>query len=204
MYENEVKRSIDIAYSKYEMFEKLQKLRTPDLTRQNTIYIITNEVSEFHALARDTQIQIVTTHGIRNHIKALFTKETPIEKAIRRMQLSKKEEKEYMEVIKKGGMVLVSGADPFNESEWTGHTLTKWITNQKNPSNLFIWGLKEIYPVTFKPQRAPRMPDMAVAGEFGIRDKADKDKSPLQDDQCYIRDPMTGELGIYQAPHKNG
>lgn len=199
-----MKRSIDVANSKYEMFEKLQKLRTPGLTRQNTIYIITNEVNEFHALARDTQIQIVTTHGIGNHLKALFTKETPIEKTIRRMQLPIAEEKEYMEVIKRGGILLVSGTDPFNESEWNGHTLTKWITNQKNPSNLFIWGVKDIHLVAFQPQQANATPNMAVAGDFDVINEADKDGMPLQDDQSYIRDPKTGELGIYQAPHKDG
>ncbi|MGE7020881.1 general stress protein [Solibacillus cecembensis] len=204
MSENEVKRSIDVAHSKSEMLEKLQKLRTPGLARQNTIYILTNEVNEFHALARDAQIQIVTTHGIRNHLKALFTKETAIEKTLHRMLLSPTEKREYMEVIKKGGMVLVSGTDPFYESEWTGHTLTKWITNQKNPSNLIIWGLKEIRPVAFNPQRVIRMPDMAVAGEFGMADEVEPDEIPLQDDQRYIRDPKTGELGIYQAPHKDG
>ncbi|MEK4423896.1 serine/threonine protein kinase [Solibacillus sp. FSL K6-1523] len=203
MSENEVKRSVDVAYSKHEMLEKLQKLRMPGLVRQNKIYILTNEVNEFHALARDAQIQIVTTHGIRNHLKALFTKETAIEKILHRLLLSPVEKREYMGVIKKGGMVLVSGTDPFYESEWTGHTLTKWITNQKNPSNLIIWGLKEIRPVAFKSQRTLRMPDMAVAGEFGMAKEVDSDEIPLQDDQRYIRDPKTGELGIYQAPHKD-
>lgn len=204
LYENEVKRSVDVAYSKYEMLEKLQKLRTPGLVRQNKIYILTNEVNEFHALARDAQIEIVTIHGIRNHLKVLFTKEDAIEKMLHRMLLSPTEKRNYMEVIKKGGMVLVSGTDPFYESEWTGHTLTKWITNQKNPSNLIVWGLKEIHPVAFKPQRALYMPNMAVAGEFGMGDEADPDEIPLQDDQRYIRDPKTGNLGIYQAPHKDG
>ncbi|MEG0384105.1 MAG: serine/threonine protein kinase, partial [Solibacillus sp.] len=197
------KRSIDVANSKYEMFEKLQKLCTPALLWPNTIYILTNEVNEFHALARDPQIQIVTTHGIRNHLKALFTKETPIEKAFRRMQLSIAEEKEYMEVIKKGGMVLVSGTDPFNESEWTGHTLTKWITNQKNPSNFFIWGLKEIHPVAYNVQRATSVPVVAVVENYKFVDEADINEFPLQEGQRYIRYRKTGELGIYQGPHKD-
>lgn len=151
--ENEVKCSVEVACSKHEMLEILQKLRTPGLVKQNIIYILTNEVDRFHALGRDPQIQILTTHGICNQIKALLAKENSFEKAFRQMQLSPTEMKDYMKKINDGGMVIISGADPFNESEWTGHTLTKWITDDKNSSNLANRGVREGQPVRYKPPR---------------------------------------------------
>lgn len=205
MLDREGKRTIDVAYTKHEMLEKLQELRTPpDFVNQNKVYILTKEVNEFHALTRDRQIEIVTTHGVRSFVKSLIMKETPIENAFRRMNLTPTERRDYETIIRSGGIVLVSGTDPFHEEEWTGHTLNKWITNQANSSNLIVKDVQNIRQVPYEPQpEVHYMPEMAVAGEFGHADEVRApDEIPLQDNQRYVRDPKTKQLGIYQAPHE--
>lgn len=203
MFINEEKRTVDIVNSKHEMLEKLQELRiSPQMNHRNKIYILSKDVNEFHALTRDDQIEIVTTHGIRSFIKTLLFKETPIEKVLCRMNLPPTESRDYKKAIKNGSIVLVSGSDPFNEHEWTGHTLNKWITNQSNASNLINWDVKDIRVVPFHSNQEVHMaPEMAVAGEFGRASDEGNDEIPLKDNQRYVRDPKTKELSIYQGPH---
>lgn len=204
MFSQEEKRTIEVAYTKNEMLEKLQHLRKdPTTVDQNMIYILAKEVNEFHALGRDPQVKIVTTHGVRSLIKTLLFKETPIEKSLRRMKLTPAQYHEYSKALKNGGILLVSGSDPYDERQWTGHTLNKWITNQANSSNLIVWDVKDVRIVPYKPdEEVNYMPEMAVAGEFGQADLVvEPGEMPLKDNQRYVRDPKTKALSIYQAPH---
>ena len=207
MYEHAPKQTVELVYTKHDLFTKLQELRkSPEVVHRNQIYILTKHVDEFHALTRDHQVTLVTTHGMRNFIKELLFKESPIEKVLRRMNLSHSERVEYEAVIRSGGMVVVSGTDPFNEEEWTGHTLTQWITNRSNSSNITLHDIKEERVVPYEPERQLYfLPSMGVAGEFGraseVMVTAD-DEMPLKDNQRYVRDPRTRELGIYQGPHQ--
>ena len=154
MYEHAPKQTVDLVYTKHDLFTKLQELRkSPEVVHRNQIYILTKHVDEFHALTRDHQVTLVTTHGMRNFIKELLFKESPIEKVLRRMNLSHSERVEYEAVIRSGGMVVVSGTDPFNEEEWTGHTLTQWITNRSNSSNITLHDIKEERVVPYEPER---------------------------------------------------
>lgn len=205
MFEIEPKQTVAIVYTKQDLLTKLQELRKPPETvHRNMIYILTKHVNEFHALNRDSQIKIVTTHGVRSFIKELINKESPIEKALRRMKLPHRKHQEYEAVIRNGGILIVSGTDPFHESEWTGHTLNKWITNRSNSSNIIRWDVKEerIVPFESKPQMYI-LPSMGVAGEFGRLDEviANDDGRPLQSNQRLVRHPKTRELGVYQGPH---
>ncbi|MGN7477001.1 general stress protein [Solibacillus silvestris] len=204
MFRNEPKQTIDVAYSKRELLEKLQELREPDnvLDRTN-IYVLTKDVDEFHSLGRDQQITLVTSNGIFGFLKNLFKKESPIEEKLRRLNLPHNERLEYEAIIQSGGKLLITGRDPFNEEEWTGHTLYNWITNRSNPSNLIRWDVKEERPVPFQQRRQfEYVPNMGVAGEFGRGDDvAESDEIPLKDNQRYVRDPKTKELNIYQGPH---
>ena len=205
MLSNEEKRIIYVSNTKHEMLEKLQQLRkAPEIVNQDRIYVLTKYVNEFHALHRDHQINLVTSHGIRNYIKSLFLKETPIERVLRRLDLSPSERNEYEAVIKAGGIVLVTGSDPFNEQEWTGHTLNKWITNQFNASNLINRDVKEIRQVPY--EKEPTVyyaPNMGIAGDFGYKDASLKgDEMPLTDNQRYVKHPKTKVLSIYQGPHE--
>ena len=203
MFSNEEKRTVEIVKTKNELLVKLQELRKPpDIVDRNKIYILAKHVDEFHALNRDEQIDIVTTHGIRSFIKTLLFKETPIEKALRRMQLSPFEKRRYEASIKNGDIVIVSGSDPFNEHQWTGHTLNKWITNQSNASNLIDWNVKDIRVVPFTPKQEVQMaPEMSVASDFGQEIHVSSDEIPLMDNQRYVRHPKTRVLSIYQGPH---
>ncbi len=203
MFSNEEKRTVEIVKTKNELLVKLQELRKPpDIVDRNKIYILAKHVDEFHALNRDEQIDIVTTHGIRSFIKTLLFKETPIEKALRRMQLSPFEQRRYESSIKNGDIVIVSGSDPFNEHQWTGHTLNKWITNQSNASNLIDWNVKDIRVVPFTPKQEVQMaPEMSVASDFGQEIHVSSDEIPLMDNQRYVRHPKTRVLSIYQGPH---
>ena len=205
MFRNEPKQTIDVAYTKHEMLEKLQELRkAPEIVDRDKIYILTNHVNEFHALTRDDQIELVTSQGISNFIKTLLFKETPIEKALRRMNLSHSDRIEYEAIIGIGGMVLVSGTDPFNEREWTGHTLNKWITNQSNSSNLILWDVKDIRQVPYHQEKKEHfIPEWGVASEFGQGEEVVLTGDiPLKDSQRYVRHPKTKELSIYQAPYE--
>lgn len=207
MYEQEPKQTVDIVYTKHELLTKLQELRkSPEVVRRNQIYILTKHVDEFHALARDSQITLVTTHGIRNFMKELLFKESPIEKIFRRMNISYGVRVEYEAVIRSGGMVVVSGTDPFHEEEWTGHTLFKWITNRSNSSNITLHDVKEERVVPFEPDKQLYfLPSKGVAGEFGsakVVMASGEDSTPLKDSQRYVRDPRTRELGVYQGPHE--
>ena len=206
MFEREPKQTVDIVYTKHDLLTKLQELRkSPETVQRNMIYILTKHVNEFHALNRDSQIKLVTSHGVRSFLKELLFKESPIENALRRMNLSHGERQEYEAVIHSGGMLIVSGTDPFHEEEWTGHTLTKWITNRSNSSNIILWDVKEerVIPFESKPQLY-FLPSMGVAGEFGhgeeVMASAD-DEVPLKENQRLVRDPKTRELGVYQGPH---
>lgn len=207
MYEHEPKQTVDLVYTKHDLFTKLQELRkSPEVVHRNQIYILTKHVDEFHALTRDSQITLVTTHGIRNFMKELLFKESPIEKVLRRMNVSHGERVKYEAVIRSGGMVVVSGTDPLHEQEWTGHTLTRWITNRSNSSNITLHDVKKERVVPYEPEKQLYvLPSMGVAGEFGraseVMVTAD-DEMPLKDNQRYVRDPRTRELGIYQGPHQ--
>lgn len=207
MFRNEPKQTVDVVYTKQELFYKLQELRKPrEMVDRNKIYIITKNVNEFQSLSRDNQIELVTTHGIGSFIKTLLTKETPIENVLRRMKLSHNERVEYEAVIRSGGMVLVSGTDPLHEEEWMGHTLTKWITNRSNSSNIILHDVKKERVVPYEPKpQLYFLPSKGVAGEFGSADEVlavSNDEMPLRDNQRLVRDPKTREFGVYQGPHK--
>ena len=203
MFSNEEKRTVEIVKTKRELFEKLQELRkSPDIVDRNKIYILTKHVNEFHALGRDEQIEIVTSHGLRSLMKTLLSKETPIEKALRRLDLTPTEYSLYSIAIKNGEIVIVSGTDPFNETEWKGHTLYKWITNRANASNLIDWNVKHERMIPYTPmQEVQGAPEMNVASDFGQVDDVDIDLIPLKDNQRYVRHPRTKELSIYQGSH---
>lgn len=203
VFSNEEQRTVEIVKTKHELFEKLHVLRkSPDIVNRNKIYILTKHVNEFHALGRDDQIEIVTTHGIRSLIKTLLSKETPIEKALRRLDLTPTEFSLYSAAINNGEIVIVSGTNPFNEGEWKGHTLYKWITNRANASNLIDWNVKNERIVPYVPkQEEPIVSDMNVASNFGQVDDEEADLMPLKDNQRYVRHPKTRELCIYQGPH---
>ena len=203
LFNNEEKRTVVIVKTKYEMFEKLQELRkSPDIVNRNKIYILTKHVNEFHALNRDDQIEIITTHGIRNFIKTLFYKETPIQKALRRMELTQDEYILYSTAIKNGGIVIVSGTDPFNEAEWKGHTLYKWITNRTNASNLIDWSIENERIVPYIRKQEVQV-DSETDGALQVVQEGDIDMDlmPLKENQRYVRHPKTRELCIYQGPH---
>lgn len=204
MVSNEEKRTVEIVKTKKELLEKLQELRkSPEIVDRNKIYILSKHVEEFHALNRDEQIEIVTTHGIGNFIKTLLFKETPIEKVLRRLELSPSEQIFYEMAIKNGDIVVVSGSDPFNEQQWTGHTLSKWITNRSNASNLIDWNVKDVRVVPFTPkQEVQVVPEMGIASDFGQAIHVDSDEIPLKDNQRYVRHPKTKVLSIYQGPHR--
>ncbi|AWE06155.1 serine/threonine protein kinase [Lysinibacillus sp. 2017] len=203
MFSNEEKRTVEIVKTKNELLEKLQEMRkTPDIVERNQIYILSKHVDEFHSLNRDEQIDIITTHGIGSFIKTLLFKETPIEKSLRRMELSPSEQSRYEAAIKNGDIVIISGSDPFNEQRWTGHTLNKWITNRSNASNLIDWNVKDERVIPFTPKQEVRMvPEMGVASDFGQASPVDSDEIPLKDNQRYVRHPKTKVLSIYQGPH---
>lgn len=204
LFYNEPKQTIDVAYTKQELLEKLQELRKPDNEIDRThIYVFTKDVDEFHALARDQQITLITSSGLRNFIKSFFKRESPIEENLRRLNLPHNERFEYESIINSGGKLLVTGSDPFHEEGWTRHTLYNWITNRANPSNLIRWDVKDERPIPFERQRHfEYVPSMGVAGEFGRGDDVEQsDEIPLKDNQRYVRDPETKDLGIYQGPH---
>ena len=199
MLSNEEQRTVEIVKTKREMLEKLQEMRkSPDIVDRNKIYILTKHVNEFHALGRDEQIEIVTTHGIRSFIKTLLLKETPIERVLRRLELTPAEYSLYSTAIKNGEIVIVSGTDPFNESEWKGHTLNKWITNRANASNLIDWNIQNERVIPYIPKQ-----EMQLVPEMNLDPVSDLDVDliPLKDNQRYVRDPKTKEISIYQGPH---
>ena len=209
MFQIEPKQTVDIVYTKHELLEKLQQLRQPpEIVNRQTIYILTKHVNEFHALMRDSQIELVTTHGIRSFLKELLFKESPVDKMLRRMKLPHNERQEYEAIIRSGGMLIVSGTDPLHEEEWTGHTLYRWITNRSNSSNITLQHIKEERVIPYEPKpQLYFLPSMGVAGEFGRADEVlgtsdPGDEVPLQDTQRLVRDPKTRELGVYQGPHK--
>lgn len=206
---NEPKQSIDVAYTKGELLEKLQELRGGEPGEEidrTHVYVLTKDVDEFHSIARHQQISLITTNGVRSILKTLFTKETPIEEKLRRLNLPENERLEYEKIINDGGKILITGSDPFDEEGWEGHTLDNWITNRSNPSNLIRWDIEEERPIPFEEQKKkyePLPPNSEVAGEFGRGDEVeDPDIIPLKDNQRYVRDPHTKELSIYQGPHK--
>ena len=199
MFSNKEKRTIEIVKTKREMFERLQKLRiSPDIWERNKIYLLTKHVNEFHALGRDDQIEIVTTHGIRSFIKTLLFKETPIERVLRRMDLTVTEYHLYSTAIKNGAIVIVSGTDPFNEAEWKGHTLNKYITNRANGSNLIDWNVENERVIPFEPKQELQV--YAASDLVQVND-VDANFFPLKENQRYVLHPKTRELSIYQGPH---
>ena len=199
MFSNEKKRTIEIVKTKMEMLERLQELRkSPDIVERNKIYLLTKHVNEFHALGRDDQIEIMTTHGIRSFIKTLFFKETPIERVLRRMELTVAEYSLYSTAIKNGAIVIVSGTDPFNEAEWKGHTLNKYITNRVNGSNLIDWNVKNERVIPYEPKHELQV--YAASDLVQVND-VDPDIFSLKENQRYVLHPKTRELSIYQAPH---
>lgn len=206
MFFNEPKQKIDVAYTKQELLEKLQELRRPDNELEGThIYVLTKDVDEFHSIARDQQISLITTNGVRSILKTALTKESPIEEKIRRLGLPENKRLEYEKIIDDGGKLLITGTDPFDEQEWTGHTLDNWITNRSNPSNLIRRDVMDERPVPFEPEKKyESLQNAGVEGDFVGRgsDEEDPDIIPLKDEQRYVRDPQTKELGIYQAPHE--
>lgn len=205
MFFDEPKQKIDVAYTKQELLEKLQELRRPDNELEGThIYVLTKDVDEFHSIARDQQVSLITTNGVRSIVKTALTKESPIEEKIRRLGLPENKRLEYEKIIEEGGKLLITGTDPFDEEDWTGHTLDDWITNRSNPSNLINKEVMDERPVPFEPEKKyEALPNTSVAGDFGRSgDVDDPDIIPLQDDQRIVRDPNTKEIGIYQAPHE--
>ncbi|MGE7983331.1 general stress protein [Solibacillus sp. NPDC093137] len=205
MFFDEPKQKIDVAYTKQELLEKLQELRRPDNELEGThIYVLTKDVDEFHSIARDQQVSLITTNGVRSIVKTALTKESPIEEKIRRLGLPENKRLEYEKIIEDGGKLLITGTDPFDEEDWTGHTLDEWITNRSNPSNLINKEVMDERPVPFEPEKKyETLPNTSVAGDFGrSSDADDPDIIPLKDDQRIVRDPNTKELGIYQAPHE--
>lgn len=205
MFFDEPKQKIDVAYTKQELLEKLQELRRPDNELEGThIYLLTKDVDEFHSIARDQQVSLITTNGVRSILKTALTKESPIEEKIRRLGLPENKRLEYEKIIEDGGKLLITGTDPFDEEDWTGHTLDDWITNRSNPSNLINKEVMDEHPVPFEPEKKyETLPNTSVAGDFGrSSDVDDPDIIPLKDDQLIVRDPNTKEIGIYQAPHE--
>lgn len=119
-------RIIEFAYSTPEMLDKVQQLKAVGGPYVNNhIYIFTKSTSEFNALKRDPDITVYKPWGIRNTLMALFTNENPIESGFRRLDLKVSERKEYAKIIKNGGMILVSGFDPFGESPLSESYYTK-------------------------------------------------------------------------------
>ena len=166
MFNNGEKRTVEIVKTKKEMLERLQEMRIPpDIVQRNKIYILTKHVNEFHALGRDDQIEIVTTHGILSFVKTLLYKETPIERVLRRLELTPAEYSLYTAAIKNGEIVIVSGTDPFNEAQWKGHTLNKWITNRANSSNLIDWSIENERVVPYIPKQEVQVSEMSVASD---------------------------------------
>ncbi|WP_339197293.1 general stress protein [Solibacillus sp. FSL R5-0449] len=205
MFFDEPKQKIDVAYTKQELLEKLQELRRPDNELEGThIYLLTKDVDEFHSIARDQQVSLITTNGVRSIVKTALTNESPIEEKIRRLGLPENKRLEYEKIIEEGGKLLITGTDPFDEEDWTGHTLDDWITNRSNPSNLINKEVMDERPVPFEPEKKYEpLPNTTVAGDFGrSSDAEDPDIIPLKDDQRIVRDPNTKEIGIYQAPHE--
>ncbi|MER2113708.1 MAG: general stress protein, partial [Solibacillus isronensis] len=154
MFFDEPKQKIDVAYTKQELLEKLQELRRPDNELEGThIYLLTKDVDEFHSIARDQQVSLITTNGVRSILKTALTKESPIEEKIRRLGLPENKRLEYEKIIEDGGKLLITGTDPFDEEDWTGHTLDDWITNRSNPSNLINKEVMDERPVPFEPEK---------------------------------------------------
>ncbi|MER2192257.1 MAG: general stress protein [Solibacillus sp.] len=113
--ERNEERIVDVVYSTQDMLAKIQEYRAPGGLNDH-IYVFSNEVSEFHALSRDADISIYKPGGIRNMVKSFFTKENPIEEGLRKLDLTAAERQRYMDILNNGGIILVTGFDPFSES----------------------------------------------------------------------------------------
>lgn len=114
MNQNE-ERIIDVVYSTQDMLAKIQEYRAPGRQR-DPIYIFANDVNEFHALSRDEQISIYKPGGVRNMVMSFFAKENPVEEGLRKLDLTEAERQHYLGILNDGGIVLVTGFDPFAES----------------------------------------------------------------------------------------
>lgn len=113
--ERNVERIIDIVYSTQDMLAKIQEYRAPGRPEDH-IYVFSNDVNEFHALSRDEGISIYKPGGIRNMVKSFFTKENPVEEGLRKLDLTEAERQHYVNILNDGGIILVTGFDPFSES----------------------------------------------------------------------------------------
>lgn len=112
--ERNEERIVDVVYSTQDMLAKIQDYREPGKPNDH-IYIFSNEVNEFHALARDTGISLYKPGGIRNMVKSFFAKENPIEAGLRRLHLTEVQRQRYVDILNNGGIILVTGFDPFSE-----------------------------------------------------------------------------------------
>lgn len=113
--EHNEERIIDIAYSTQEMLAKIQEYRTPGRPN-NHIYLFANDVNEFHALTRDEKISLYKPGGLRNMVMGIFAKENPVEEQLRKLDLTESERQHYVDILNKGGIILVTGFDPFAQS----------------------------------------------------------------------------------------
>lgn len=172
--ERNEERIIDIVYSTQDMLAKIQEYRAPGRPEDH-IYIFANEVNEFHALARDVGISIYQPGGIRNMVKSFFTKENPVEEGLRKLDLNEGERQHYVNILADGGIILVTGFDPFSESplsqgyhERHGPYHRHFDKKQRGPFATLVLGKYK------EPIRASYMEPtqhMGVAGEVG-RDPA--------------------------------
>ena len=137
-------RIIEFAYSTQEMLEKIQQLREHESYESNHVYLFTNDTSEFNALKRDPDISIYKSGGIRNHVISLFTKENPVVKGFRRLNLNENKRREYVSILNKGGVIIVSGFDPFVESplneHYTEQTKDYSIQQPRGPLAAMLFG----------------------------------------------------------------
>lgn len=112
--ERKEERIIDIVYSTQDMLAKIQAYRAE--SPNDHIYVFSNDVNEFHALSRDEGISLYQPGGMRNMVKSFFAKENPVEEGLRKLHLTEAERQHYVNILNDGGIILVTGFDPFSES----------------------------------------------------------------------------------------
>lgn len=182
--ERKEERVIDIVYSTQDMLAKIQEYRAGS---RDHIYIFANDVNEFHALSRDEGISLYKPGGVRNMVKSFFAKENPVEEGLRKLHLTEAERQHYVNILNDGGIILVTGFDPFSESplsegyhERHGPYHRHFENPERGPIATMLLGDFQ------EPVRASYMEPIqqsGVAGEFGQMQNDPANYRPPSDEQ---------------------
>lgn len=182
--ERKEERVIDIVYSTQDMLAKIQEYRAEG--SRDHIYIFSNDLNEFHALSRDEGISLYKPGGVRNMVKSFFAKENPVEEGLRKLHLTEAERQHYVNILNDGGIILVTGFDPFSESplsegyhERHGPYHRHFENKERGPIATMLLGEYK------EPVRASYMEPIQsnVAGEFGQMQNDPANYRPPSDEQ---------------------